>query len=242
MVERSSPSGRLAATRGRAAKAVRRRRRQPTDLPRISSNGGNPRTERLLASAALMFREKGYDGASTRGLAATLGIRSASLYYHIGRKEDLLYAICAGALARIQEDANAAVASETSPLAQLRALIQVHARTSLADRDKHATMLFELRALSGPRRREVIRLRDEYEHLVRETIARAQRSKDLRNDIPAKYLALALLNLLNWSIFWFRPGGDLTVARLGDVMAQVFLDGARWTQAGERGPRLRRST
>ena len=37
---------------------------------------------------------------------------------------------------------------------------------------------------------------------------------------------LCLLNLLNWTIFWFRPGGDLDADELGNLLASIFLEGA----------------
>lgn len=187
--------------------------------------GGDSTASRLAATAATLFRTKGYAGSTTRELAALLGIQSASLYHHIGSKEDLLYALSMDALHRIQHEVERAIASETEPGARLRAMIRTHISSALADQDKHATMLIELRALSDARRAQVLGLRDAYETLVRDTIAGAQAAGALRRDVPAKHLALALLNLLNWSIFWFRPGGELTAERLGDLLATLYLEG-----------------
>jgi hypothetical protein len=44
--------------------------------------------------------------------------------------------------------------------------------------------------------------------------------------MSAKELGLALLNLLNWTIFWYQPGGALTPGRLAEVLSAVFLQGA----------------
>jgi TetR/AcrR family transcriptional regulator, cholesterol catabolism regulator len=57
--------------------------------------------ERVLSEAARLFREQGYAAATTRELARRLGINKASLYYHVAKKEDLLYQICMVAMARI---------------------------------------------------------------------------------------------------------------------------------------------
>lgn len=172
-----------------------------------------------------MFRTEGYDAASTRMLAASLGMRSASLYYHMGRKEDLLFAICVDALVRIQQEVASAIEAEETTVGKLGALVRAHVTVSLADRNKHATMLFELRSLSSSRRRDVVRLRDEYEQMVRRVISRGQREGKIRRDIPAKYLTLFLLDLLNWCIFWYRPRGALTPRELAKFMADVFSDG-----------------
>ncbi len=201
---------------------------QTPDMPTNGTEapGANDTTAaRLLKTAAALFREKGYAHSTTRELATLLGIQKASLYYHIDKKEDLLYALCVDALARIQQEGEQAVAQQSAPLERLRALVHAHLRAALSDRDKHATMLIELRELSGERRTEVLHMRDRYEAFVREVIREAQEAGALRADPPAKYQGLALLNLLNWTIFWFRPGGDLTPDQLADMLTTLFLEG-----------------
>ena len=196
------------------------------DAHQHSASVGDSPGARLLATAAALFRKKGYANSSTRELAALLGIRSASLYHHIEKKEDLLYALCVNSLNNIREAGERAISEVSDPLDRVRALTRAHLKTALEDRDKHATLLAELRELSDARRAEVLRLRDDYESLVRRTIGDAQAVGAVRQDVETKYLALALLNLLNWSIFWFSPGGDLTPEQLADLLAALFLEGA----------------
>jgi AcrR family transcriptional regulator len=181
---------------------------------------------RLLDVAARQFQEKGYAATTTRELAALLGVQHASLYYHIDKKEDLLYAVCVDSLTRIRREVEAAVAAQTEPVARLRALIETHLVVGLTDEHKHATMLLEVRALSAPRRAEVVRLRDEYEALVRDVLAQAQASGAIRPDVPVKYLGLALLSLLNWTIVWCRPDGELTPGDLAGLFVKLYLEGA----------------
>ena len=195
--------------------------RQPQPEPKA-----NDTAERMLAAAARLFRTKGYEGTNTRELAALLGIQKASLYYHIGKKEDLLYQLAVESLTHIRAKVESALGAQLTPLERVRALIESHMAAALADQDKHATMLTELRSLSPKRRADVLKMRDSYEKdLVRATLEQAQKAGVIRNDIPAKHLGLALLNLLNWSIFWFRPKGELTSSDLGKLLASVFMDG-----------------
>lgn len=188
----------------------------------------------LLAAAAKLFRGAGYAGATTRNLANALGVRSPSLYYHIGKKEDLLYEICVDSLKRITAAVESAVRVERDPLDRVRALIRTHMAVALSDTDKHVTMLSELRSLSTRRRAKVIDLRDAYESVVRRVLSSAQRAGELRSDIRAKYLTLALLNLLNWPIFWYQPRAGLSPDQLASILAEVFLTGARRTSSSAR--------
>ena len=178
-----------------------------------------------MTTAADLFRRKGYAQATTRELADALGIRKASLYYHISNKEDLLYAISMHSLENISEAVGTA-ASAAPEEGRLWALIHAHVVTSLSERDLHTVTLTELRALSPERRAEVVAERDKYEALLRGVVADDQRAGRLRNDIDAKLLTLSLLNLLNWTIFWFDPDDELTPERLGEILADVFVEGA----------------
>ncbi|HEV7126140.1 MAG TPA: TetR/AcrR family transcriptional regulator [Ktedonobacterales bacterium] len=225
-----------------------------------------PTASRLLRTAAALFREKGYAGTSTRELAARLGIQQPSLYAHMDKKEDLLYAVCVDALRRVNSAVETALvahelpASPVSPapaagdaarsagmlvdlaplaathdapdraraaaLDRLRALIAEHLRVTLADPDAFATTLIELRELSAARRAEVLALQDAYAALVRRTIAAAQAAGAVRADIAPRHLTLSLLNLLNWTVFWYRAEGELAPAQLAALLGDVFLRGA----------------
>jgi AcrR family transcriptional regulator len=182
--------------------------------------------DRLLSTAAKLFREKGYASATTRELAQLLGIQKASLYHHIETKEDVLHALCMESLSRITADVRA-VRDAAPPETRLKAMIEAHAQSALRDRDMHSTMLIELRSLSDNRRAEVVERRDAYEQMLRGTIRADQDAGRLRSDVDEKYLALALLNLLNWTIFWFDPRGDVDADSVGSLLGRIYLEGIR---------------
>jgi AcrR family transcriptional regulator len=52
------------------------------------------RRQQAIDAAAATFARLGYHGASTRAIADALGIKVASLYFHIASKEDALAEIC----------------------------------------------------------------------------------------------------------------------------------------------------
>ncbi len=194
-------------------------------LKTTSSNATQSTSERLLATAAHLFRTKGYAATTTREIASKLGLQKGSLYYHIEGKEDLLYRLCVDSLSRIHGAAQKAVDQEQGAPAKINALMLCHVTSMLADRDMHATMLIELRSLTGARRADVIRLRDQYEKLIMGVIFEGQREGTIRSDVDVKYLCLAMLNIMNWTIFWFDPKRDLTAGSLAEILATVYLQG-----------------
>ncbi len=189
--------------------------------------------DRILNAAAALFWRKGYAASSTRELATVLGMEKASLYYHFRQKEDLLYAICVTTLEHGIRTVTKAVSNAPSPDAKIRELIRAHLSAILHEPDRYATTLTEMRSLSTRRRKHVLELRDTYESLIRSILRDGQIGGIIRPDIPAKYLALSLLDLLNYSMFWFRQGRSLSPERLAELFTTIFLDG---TGTANRGP------
>src|ERR1700722_19443973 len=208
------------------------------ELPKAadeSSASSIPTSQRILSTSPALFREKGYAASTTRELAGLLGIRKASLYHHIDTKEEILYQICIASLTRIIDETSKYI-SLISSKDDLRAMIRSHVTEVVSALDFHAVMLIEMRGLTPEHLVEVVALRDRYEKLVRDVVGQSQELGILRDDVAAKHLMLCLLNLLNWTIFWFKPGGDLDADQLADLLASVFLEGA--SQFSIAGPAI----
>lgn len=180
---------------------------------------------KLLAYAARLFRQKGYPGTTTRELADLLGLKKASLYHYLSSKEDLLYELCASSVQIISDDVKAEIKG-SAPEEQLNAAICAHVRASIRDRDMHSVMWTEFRYLDAERQLEIKTLRAKYEQVFRKLVKEGQARGQLRSDIDSRYLTLMLLNLLNWTIFWFEPDGPLDADTLAALMAQQFFQGA----------------
>jgi AcrR family transcriptional regulator len=195
--------------------------------------------ERILDRAAEMFWRKGYAATTTREIAASLGIRQASLYHHVASKENLLCTLCVTSLERLLQEVESAVNESNSPEGRIRLLVHAHLNTLLKYRTRHALMLKELRALSGSCRRQVLGLRKRYEKLVLSILNDGQKVGAVRTDIPTKYLCLALLNILNWAVLWFRDDDALSSDQLAEIFARTYIQGAT-TSAGRLSMRQHR--
>ena len=194
----------------------------------------NPAVDRLFDTAAELFWRRGYAATTTREIAAAFGMQQASLYHHMASKEDLLYRICVSSLEAFIEEVPAAVAAAGSPSDRIQALIHAHLATLLRFQQRNITQLTELRSLTGRRRAEVLALRDKYEQFSRSILTDAQNAGAIRSGVPAKYLNLELMSILNHAALWFRKGKALTEDHLADIFTKVFLNGAATAEVRAR--------
>jgi len=193
--------------------------------PAASAAPENPTVDRLFDTAAELFWRRGYAATTTREIAAAFGIQQASLYHHIANKEELLYRICVSSLEAFIEELPSAVA-QAQPSNRIESLIHTHLTTLLRFQQRNVTQLTELRSLSGRHRAEVLALRDKYEQFSRTILSDAQAASAIRSDVPAKYLNLELMSILNHASLWFRKGKSLTEDHLAGIFTKAFLDGA----------------
>ena len=112
---------------------------------------------------------------------------------------------------------------DTDPERRLRAMIVRHVLALLADRSKHATALVELRSLSPVERQEVVGLRDSYDALFDRAVAAVQAQHGRWPGISPRLVRLALLGMLNWSVFWYSENGPEAADTVGESFADIFL-------------------
>jgi TetR/AcrR family transcriptional regulator, cholesterol catabolism regulator len=187
------------------------------------------RSAQIADVATRLFSERGYHGTSMRDIAEGSGIRAASLYAHIARKEDLLYGIVSRAAERFMVDVDGAARSAIRPRDRLRAAMRAHVRV-VAD-DVRAARVFhhEWTALAGQRRQEVVRLRDRYERLWDGIV------RELPGAVDPKLARLLVLSAANWVYTWYDPDGPLSPEDVADRYTDLLLKGLGARGAGVSG-------
>lgn len=195
---------------------------EPTTPPPATAT--QARREEVLDTAADLFWARGYGGTALSEVAGALGMQKASLYHYVRTKESLLYELSIGSMHHILDAATSV--SATAPLEHLRQLIERHVEALLAEQTRHATALTELRSLSPRERQHVTELRDRYDRIVEEAIRSVQSNEGLWPGVEPKLLRLALLGMLNWTVFWHAPGGGSSPRELAAAFYAIFVGGA----------------
>src|SRR4051794_31656050 len=185
------------AARPAPAKRPRGRPRKTLD----ERDDGN-RRHALIVGAARPFRRKGFDGTSTRDIAAAAGMQSGSPFYHFRSKQALLFAVMEEGMRHAGERQRQAIAQgqmeKLVAAQQLRLLVRHHFEVLLGPgSDFIPVMLYEGRSVSPRQRTALAQLQGEYEQAWVPVLEALHAARRLKADV--KLARLLIFGALNWS-------------------------------------------
>lgn len=167
------------------------------------SAGSHPRRDELIAVAAKIFSNRGYERASLRKICSEAGILAGSMYHHFRSKEDLFVSVHAEGFRQLNAAVDRGLEGESDPWRRLEAACAAHITKLVQGNDVlvvTGTSLFHTAGAALQRR--LNRDRGAYEERFRTMIA----ALPLRPDVDRSVLRLSLLGALNWTHIWYRPG------------------------------------
>ncbi|MBV6521818.1 MAG: hypothetical protein MNPFHGCM_01962 [Gemmatimonadaceae bacterium] len=212
-----------ATTRPNALIAVRERRTRA---------GTQEKLDHVLASAADLIAEKGFEATSMRDVSAAVGISLAGLYHYFESKEELLYQLQYRTFRSLLETQEAIAAQPGTREERFRRLIIGHLTFFADHASEHQACTFELKSLTGERYETVEALRRRYYRLMTSVVAElrdggvtATESKE------ARHAALFIFGMLNWVFMWYSASRYGPMEQMGEEMVDLVLHGLRGTGA-----------
>lgn len=190
---------------------------------KADQSGADSRRTELIDAAAALFAERGFESTTMRDIASYIGKTQGAIYYHFKSKDDLLVAVHQRAEewgAQIFQDAQGA---DMDPWQRLERASISHLRALLEKSDYAAVVGGRLPAEGTSVRKQLVKIRDEWETLFRTLID----DLPLETEDDKKYFRLALLGALNYSRVWYRPHRDTP-----DAIARNILALLRYRLAG----------
>jgi AcrR family transcriptional regulator len=181
--------------------------------------------ESLLAVAAKLFNERGYDGTSMEDLSRRLGITKSAIYHHVPSKQELLRLAINRALDALFAEAAKLEQVDGRAIDRLEHLVRGSVVVLTGDLP-FVTLLLRVRGNTKVER-EALARRREFDHLVADLVAQAAAEGDLRADIDSAVTARLLFGLVNSLIEWYRPRGAAAAGQLADTVVAVAFDGLR---------------
>ena len=166
------------------------------------------RREEILKTAAGVFAERGFHGASMRDIAARLGVRQAAIYYYFPSKSGILEAICREGITAFVERLGAITAAALPIEEKLRRAIRAHLEPMLEQRFYVHAFLFQRRDLPASARRPLDAQAHAYEALWRTLIEDGQRSRAIAKGLDPQLATLAILGMCNTVARWSRAAPE----------------------------------
>jgi TetR/AcrR family transcriptional regulator, cholesterol catabolism regulator len=192
--------------------------------PGEQPGAGTPVRDDIIAAATRVFSQRGYHAASMTEIADEVGIRKPSLYHHIRKKEDLLFAIHEQLIDELSEETMAALAGTDAPEERISRILEVNMSFVARHRDGVAVFLQERREMSGERWDDLVVKRDRYERVVSGVVA-AGIASGAFVDVPPQITARALLAMANWGYTWFDPAGEMSAHAVAEIFSEIALKG-----------------
>lgn len=189
--------------------------------------------ETIVAAAVEVFYKKGYAKSTLEEVADAIHVTKPFIYSHFKSKHDLLAEICSRALIVSHEALNRASSQPATPSEKL-AMIARDFMYSLLTHQAHSVIYSrEEKELDPDVCKTINQLRRDFDHKLEEVIAAGVATGEFTvQDVGLA--AMAIIGIVAWSQFWYRPGGRLTKEQTADGVAHLVMSmvGARAPAAG----------
>ncbi len=182
--------------------------------------------EHILAEAARLFGENGYNGISMREIAQACGVSKAGLYYHFADKEALFLAIIQAYLQRLSDSLDEITQQGGSTRGQVQRLMEVIFAQPPEERAIIRLAGQELSNISPEKREKFLNLyHEQFIGKIEELLARGMATGELRAAEPT----IAAWILLGMMFPFFHPGQGQAApdSRTTGLILSVFFDGLK---------------
>ncbi|MFC4127729.1 TetR family transcriptional regulator [Nocardia rhizosphaerae] len=183
---------------------------------------GDSTRARLLEAAVAAFAEKGFNGTTTRDIAAAAGMSPAAVYVHHKSKEELLYLISRSGHQAVVELVENAARSSPDPATALRAVIRAFAAHHARGHTGARIVNYELAALTPEHHAEIRTLRQRIDREIRELVERGV-AEGVFDAPDPRMASVALLSLGIDISRWYRDEGDWSPEDIGEAYAEMAL-------------------
>ncbi len=182
---------------------------------------------RILAAARALFLARGYESTGVAELARKVGITPGALYWHFKSKDQILATVLEDGLAQFDSCITAALTGQ-SPTVRLYQLVGAHVRSQLTGYDVHDVLSTNFvisqlaEQLSASARERIHGHLRAHLDLVEKIIQDGIEAKEFEIDQLA-LTALAVINLADYTITWFRADGPLRPDEVAHIYGLLAL-------------------
>ena len=192
----------------------------------VKNKKHSPRKEVILAKAAQLFRQKGYNATSMRDLAENVGVEAASLYNHINSKAELLQEICFKVANKFMSHIDEVSRNEMTAIAKMEAILRFHIRQMLDSYEEVYVSDREWKHLTDPYLSNFQNQRRTYRQRIASIIEEGIRKEEIR-PIDAPTAVLIMLHAVSGIESWHRSKQKISGELLEDNMVMIIVGGLK---------------
>lgn len=199
--------------------------------PTPTSSGATPGSradadrERILASAARLFRRQGFAATTVRQIAESCDLLPGSLHYRYRTKDEILLDMMRLGIEKTIRAGIEATRNVQDPFEKVRVALGAHLRMLVSGDDMVYVLLFEWRSLRGKARQEMIAERDRYERYWDDMLGALAKEGLVRADVDLRLVRLFGLGALNWAATWYSEGGTHSLESIGNSLWDIITRG-----------------
>src|SRR6185295_14829816 len=189
-----------------------------------------------IESAARVFRRDGYAGARLSDIAAEIGMKAGSLYYHFDSREVLVEAVMEIGTKRTHAalvERLKALPEDADHLVRLQTAIETHLIMVLAQEDIASATIKLIWQVPPQIRDKLLSDQRAYGALWRSLLTSARKAGAIRADVDLSVVRMAIMGALNWAADWYKPG-RLTPKAIARDIAAMVLGGLAVLEKNER--------
>lgn len=181
------------------------------------------RKEEIIATAAKLFKEKGYSAVTMRDLATAMGIRAASLYNHIKSKQDILKAIIITIAEEFTEGMTTICTSDISNISKLERIVTLHVQITSQNTNGMASLNNDWMHLED-QLKYYSQLRNDYEAKFLDIIKAGISASEIKDRNP-EIIMFSMLSTLRSLYLWIPKKEDLDTNVLAKSLSETLIEG-----------------
>ncbi len=183
--------------------------------------------EKILATAAKIFGEKGYDGASLDEIAIKAKVAKGTIFYYFKNKEELFLSLIERGLNLLTEKITM-ISKTKGNFDQLKELVECHFSFFGKYRDIGMMMLGQMGYLKTKWNNKLEEARNAYVVAVKEIIASAKKDGLVAVDLETEGVIVSLFSILvtmglDWSVF----GLKVSTKKMSGTIKEIIFRGMR---------------
>jgi AcrR family transcriptional regulator len=183
----------------------------------------------IIETAARLYADRGFLGASIADLAAACGASKALIYHYFPSKEDILFEVMDSHIRALSAIEGEIAQLDGEPEDRLRALTHKFLQAYVGAEARHKVLLNDLDRLPEERRTAIIGRQRAIVDYVAKLLEEVQPS--LADRGLGRSAAMLYFGMINWTHTWFRANGPVTPDVLANLAADIVTRGLAPPQA-----------